>query len=59
RYALTANSTNRAVIDGWIEKWRPRADRAVAGLAAALPGPDAIRERAASSVAAFTARWAG
>ncbi|MCV7101317.1 toluene hydroxylase, partial [Mycobacterium palustre] len=33
RYALTANSTNRAVIDGWIEKWRPRADRAVAGLA--------------------------
>ncbi len=59
RYALTANSTNRAVIDGWIEKWRPRADRAVAGLAAALPGPDAIRERAARSVAAFTARWAG
>ncbi|OBG33124.1 toluene hydroxylase [Mycobacterium alsense] len=59
RYALTANPANRTVIDGWIEKWGPRADRAVAGLAAALPDPDAIRERAASSVAAFAAQWAG
>ncbi|OBH60023.1 aromatic/alkene monooxygenase hydroxylase subunit beta [Mycobacterium sp. E2479] len=59
RYALTANSTNGAVIDGWIEKWRPRADRAVAGLADALPDPGATRERVARSVAAFTDEWAG
>jgi toluene monooxygenase system protein E len=59
RYALTANPTNRAVIDGWIEKWRPLADRAADGLAAALPDPDAARDRAALSVAEFTAQWAG
>lgn len=59
RYALTANRTNRAVINGWIEKWRPPADRAVDGLAAALPDPDAARDRAANSVAALTAQWAG
>lgn len=58
RYALAANPTNRAVIDGWIEKWRPRADRAVDGLAAALPDPAAARDRVAHSVAAFTAQWA-
>jgi toluene monooxygenase system protein E len=58
RYALSADSTNRAVIEGWIEGWRPRAERAVEGLAAALPDPDAVRERAARSVAAFTAQWA-
>lgn len=58
RYALAANSTNRAVIEGWIDDWRPRADRAVEGLAAALPNPDAVREQVARSVAAFTAQWA-
>lgn len=58
RYALAANPANRAVIDGWIEEWRPRAGRALDGLAAALPDPDAARDRAAHSVAAFTAQWA-
>ncbi|HEY0225184.1 MAG TPA: hypothetical protein VGC05_02070 [Mycobacterium sp.] len=57
RYALTANPDNRAVIDDWIEKWRPLADRAVEGLAAAFPDPDAVRDRAATSVAAFTTQW--
>ncbi|OBY31717.1 aromatic/alkene monooxygenase hydroxylase subunit beta [Mycolicibacter kumamotonensis] len=59
RYALGANSTNRAVIDAWIDVWRPRADRAVEGLAAALADPDGVRERTAGSLAAFTARWSG
>lgn len=58
RYALTANPANRAVIDTWIEKWHPLADRAVDGLAGAFPDPDAARDRAAKSVAAFTAQWA-
>lgn len=58
RYALTANPANRAVIDGWVEKWRPLADRAVDGLAAALPDPGAARSQTAHSVAAFTAQWA-
>ncbi|BAX92748.1 toluene hydroxylase [Mycobacterium shigaense] len=58
RYAVSADSTNRAVIDGWIEKWRPRAEQAVDGLAAALPDPDDSQDRAARSVAAFTAQWA-
>ncbi|MEE6138089.1 aromatic/alkene monooxygenase hydroxylase subunit beta [Mycobacterium sp. 050128] len=59
RYALAANPGNRAVIDGWIEKWRPLAEHATDGLAGALPDPDATRERVARSVAALTARWAG
>lgn len=59
RYALTANPANRTVIDGWIEKWRPLADRAVAGLATALTDPAAIEERVARSVAAFTSQWVG
>lgn len=58
RYALAANPANRAVIEGWIEHWRPLADRAVQGLAAALPDPDGAVERTARSVAAFTASWA-
>lgn len=58
RYALTANPANRAVIDGWVEKWRPLADRAVEGLAGVFPDPDAARDRVAKSVAAFTAQWA-
>jgi toluene monooxygenase system protein E len=58
RYSLAANPANRAVIDGWIEKWHPLADRAVEGLAGAFPDPDATRDRAAKSVTAFTAQWA-
>jgi toluene monooxygenase system protein E len=58
RYALTANPANHAVIDGWIEKWRPLADRAVDGLAGAFPDPQAARHWAAKSVDAFTAQWA-
>jgi toluene monooxygenase system protein E len=56
RYALTANPANRTVIDRWIEKWHPLADRAVDGLAAAFTDPDAARDQAAKSVAAFTGR---
>ncbi|GAB2994344.1 aromatic/alkene monooxygenase hydroxylase subunit beta [Mycobacterium bourgelatii] len=58
RYALAANPANREVIDGWVEKWRPLADRAVTGLAGVFPDPDAARDRVAKSVAAFTAQWA-
>ncbi|SRX95280.1 Toluene-4-monooxygenase system protein E [Mycobacterium shimoidei] len=58
RYARSANPANRAVIDGWVEKWRPRASRAVDGLATALPDPDAALDQVAHSVAAFTAQWA-
>ncbi len=58
RYAITANQANREVIDGWIDKWHPLAERAVEGLATAFPDPDAARDRIAKSVAAFTARWA-
>lgn len=58
RYALAANPANREVIDGWVEKWRPLADRAVDGLAGVFPDPDAARDRVAKSVAAFTAQWA-
>lgn len=57
RYALAANPSNRAVIDGWAEKWRPLADRAVEGLAATFTDPAAARRRVADSVAAVTARW--
>ncbi|KPN45974.1 aromatic/alkene monooxygenase hydroxylase subunit beta [Mycobacterium intracellulare] len=58
RYALTANPANRDVIDGWMSKWRPLAERAVDGLAAAFSDPDATRLRVADSIAASTARWA-
>lgn len=58
RYALTANPGNRAVIYDWVEKWRPFADRAVDGLGAVLPDPDAAGSQTAHSVAAFTAQWA-
>lgn len=58
RYALNANPANTLVIDGWVTKWRPLADRAVDGLAAAFPDPTAARRRVAESVAAFTTQWA-
>ncbi|MCV7079085.1 aromatic/alkene monooxygenase hydroxylase subunit beta [Mycobacterium szulgai] len=58
RYALAANPGNRGVIDGWQTKWRPLADRAVGGLAAAFTDPASARDRVTGSVAAFTAQWA-
>ncbi len=57
RYALAANPDNRGVIDGWLDKWRPLADRAVDGLAAAFTNPEAARTQVATSVSAFTAKW--
>jgi toluene monooxygenase system protein E len=57
RYAAAANPDNRAVIDGWVEKWRPLADRAVDGLSAGFTNPEAVRAQVATSVAAFTAQW--
>jgi len=57
RYAINANPANRGVIDGWVDKWRPLAERAVAGLADAFPDPAATRARVADSVAAFTVQW--
>lgn len=58
KYAVDANPDNRGVIDGWVDKWRPLADRAVEGLAGAFPDPAAAHALVADSVAAFTARWA-
>lgn len=57
RYALRANPDNRAVVDGWIDKWRPLADRAVEGLANAFPEPAGATAQVAASVAAFTGKW--
>lgn len=57
RYAVAANPDNRGVIDGWVEKWRPLAGRAVDGLSAAFTNPEAARAQVATSVAAFTAQW--
>jgi toluene monooxygenase system protein E len=58
RYALSANPANRAVIDGWVAKWRPLADRAVDGLVTTFVDPGAARRRITDSVAAFTAQLA-
>lgn len=57
RYAVASNPASRSVIDGWIEKWQPLADRAVAGLSGFLADPGAARARVAESVAGFTAQW--
>jgi toluene monooxygenase system protein E len=63
RYALAANDANRGVIDSWAQKWRPLAERAVDGLAAAFadaPQPlesTAIREQVDESVAKFKEQW--
>lgn len=63
RYALAANDTNRAVIDGWALNWRPLAERAVDGLAGAFadaPQPldsNAIHQQVHDSVAKFGSQW--
>jgi toluene monooxygenase system protein E len=53
RYAIAARPGNRAVVDSWVDKWRPAADGAVAGLAeifAEAPVP-ASPESAVATVA--------
>lgn len=59
KYAVGANPDNRGVIEDWVGKWRPLADRAVEGLAVAFPDQVAVTTRVATSVAAFTQRWQG
>ncbi|MGV0850536.1 aromatic/alkene monooxygenase hydroxylase subunit beta [Mycolicibacterium phlei] len=59
KYAGEANPDNRGVIEDWVGKWRPLADRAVEGLAVAFPDQVAVTTRVATSVAAFTQRWQG
>lgn len=59
KYAVGANPDNRGVIEDWVGKWRPLADRAVEGLAVAFPDPVAVTTRVATAVAAFTQRWQG
>lgn len=58
RYALTANPANRAVIDGWVDTWRPLAELAVQGLSGAFDDPAAAQARVEASVAEFIAQWA-
>jgi hypothetical protein len=59
RYALAARPANDPVIDDWVTKWRPLAERAVDGLATTFTDPAAARRRVADSVSAFTTQWAG
>jgi toluene monooxygenase system protein E len=59
RYAIAARPGNRAVLDSWVDRWRPAADGAVAGLAeifaeAPVPGsPESAVATVAESVRNF------
>ena len=44
---------NKAVINGWIDKWMPLATKAIAGYCAALPGSDGIADAALGRVRAY------
>jgi len=54
RMALT-QASNRAVLAGWVQKWKPLAERAVAAYAAALPDAPSAAPRAIAALAQFHA----
>jgi toluene monooxygenase system protein E len=65
RYAIAARPQNREVITGWEDRWRPTAERAVAGLAEVFATPPAPSSPAVAMAAvtaatdALRADWAG
>jgi toluene monooxygenase system protein E len=57
-YAVSQRPENREVLDGWIEKWRPRTEEAVAAAAAMLADrqwPDSGVEREQVAAAGYEA----
>lgn len=50
------NEANRAVIDGWLAKWMPLAEKAVTTYCAALPAAADAAARAKASLQAFRAQ---